>query len=531
MADDIIYSNDFVQIIQEDNDVFIKVLKKDFSIQDFNDVLKAYPRISIVHFVALKTALSNALPSRIKIGEIKPKIELMVSSDKLTAYALINLSEQEFQKMDKKELIAEIIDLVVEASISFGVNIKEIMNNMKPLRKFEIANGKSPLPGDDAVIRMYEIKKVEPLLFQDGKVNHYELNLINKVEKGDWLGERVEPTVGTPGIDIFGGEIPAIDGRQEKLRHDPLSVDEILDNEKAMTFLYANRTGAVVFDRESIGVCDFIELTGDVCFATGNVDFDGYVDIKKSVEDNFSVRARNDIQVLGDMGIGGVDTIESKEGNIYIRGGIAGKSKAKIICSGDLYTKFASDCTIECQGTVNIGYYAMNCNITAKEVILSSGSSKIIGGVTNATIRVEVGEMGSKAGIQTRISISGFDRQGLKAEYDMMGSSIEKMKDKIDGLKKNLAKFAGGAIIVEERERYEAMQDDYNDSKKNLGLLIMQRKKHASYLHAQGEGEVKIKQCTYPGTIIKMKEDTLFIREVCGLPMTYYLDGNEIKTK
>jgi len=39
-------------------------------------------------------------------------------------------------------------------------------------------------------------------------VDHYELNLINKVKTGDWLGERIDPTPGTAGKSVKGNRYP-----------------------------------------------------------------------------------------------------------------------------------------------------------------------------------------------------------------------------------------------------------------------------------------------------------------------------------
>ncbi|PKM95127.1 MAG: DUF342 domain-containing protein [Firmicutes bacterium HGW-Firmicutes-1] len=529
MFENIIFANDFIQIILEEEQIFIKVLKKDYPIQALNEILIEFPRISITNFVALKSALMNCLSSPIKIGELKPKLELLVSSDKMLAQGYIRLTQNEFNECNKKQLVGEIIDLAVNKEISFGIDIQRVIDDLKPMEKFDVAIGTVPIPGEDASVTMYEVKKTEPLLYQDGKVNHYELNLINKIEKGDWLGERIDPKDGVSGTNIFGEEIEATLGRQEKLRYDKATVDAIYDIDKGITTLIAKRTGAVVYDQDAISVSNFIEITGDVSFNTGNIDFDGFVDIKKSVDDNFSVRAINDIQILGDMGVGGVDFIESKQGNIYIRGGIAGKNKARIICRGDLYTKFAADCTIECEGTVNIGYYAMNCNIIAKEVILESAASKIIGGNIEAMVKVEVGELGSKAGVPTRILIHGFNRTKLKEEYDLMGLSIERTKEKIEALKKSLSRFKGEAINVEEQTKYEALEKEYLDAKNSLTTLYDQRKRYISYLHAKGEGEVKVKRIIYPGAVIRMREEVLHIREVRTIQTSYYIDEGQIK--
>jgi len=94
--------------------------------------------------------------------------------------------------------------------------------------------------------------------------------------------------------------------------------------------LYALKDGAVHYVDGSIAVYDVLEINGDVDFNTGNIDFNGYVNIKGTVEDNFSVKAEKDIEIGGVYGIGGVKLIESTGGSIYIRGGVAGKTGQKL---------------------------------------------------------------------------------------------------------------------------------------------------------------------------------------------------------
>jgi len=68
------------------------------------------------------------------------------------------------------------------------------------------------------------------------------------------------------------------------------------------------------------------------------------VTIKGTVADGFSVVAVKDVEILGTIGIGSVKEVVSKEGSIYIKGGIAGKNKAVIKAKKDVYTKYISRC-------------------------------------------------------------------------------------------------------------------------------------------------------------------------------------------
>lgn len=529
MFDCIIYSNEYLLLIVEEEQVYIKVIKKGFSVNAFNDILKEFPRIKISQFAALKASITNALSQIIKIGNYKPIIEISVSKDRLKAFVTINLTDEEFNRQDKNKLLEKIIIESNSEGIGYGFDLNNLVKHMKPQEKLVIANGLLPQKGDDAIIRLYELEEIKPQIFQDGKVNYYELNLINKVNKEDWVGERIEPKEGTSGKTVYGEIIPAQRGMQEKLKYDKKTIKETFDKEKGITTLRAKKVGAVVYEKGIISICNYLEIDGRVSFATGNVDFDGYVEIKESIEDNFCVRADNDIQIMGNMGIGGVETIESRDGSIYIRGGIAGKNKAKIICTGDLYTKFASNCTIECDGTVNIGYYTMNSNIKAKEIILESLNSKIIGGNIEAKVRVLTGEIGSRAEVVTNITITGFKRSKIKEEYDMMAIAIDKVKDKVNFLKQQIWIYTGNNLNTEQRQTLEALETEYDKYNKKLRLLYEKRKKYISYLHAKGEGEVRINSGIYPNVNIRIKDHCINIHQHKQLPISYYAIDNELK--
>jgi uncharacterized protein (DUF342 family) len=440
---------------------------------------------------------------------------------------MVNLTNDEFREYDKKVILESILKQSSEKAIIYGQDINMVLANIRAIESFVVATGKEPVRGNDAIVKMYRMNLLEPEVFQDGKVNHYELNLINRVNKDDWLGERIEPTKGVEGVSVLGNKIPPIDGRQEALKYDPNTIRTTYDEEKNMTFLYAKRAGAVVYIKERISVSNYLDIQGDVSFYTGNIDFDGFVDVSNTVEDNFTVTADDDVQVMGLMGIGGVDLIESKHGNIYIRGGIAGKNKAVIRCSGNLYTKFAADCTIECAGIVNIGYYAMNCHIKAKEVILEAANSQIIGGYTEATARVLVSELGSRAGVQTKVHITGFDRAKIKQDYDLLDAVIEGARSKMNRTKKELEQFS---INLEEKERFKQQQkeEEYEKYKTQIEELLNRKTSYVSFLRAKGEGEVVIKKALYQNVSISIKDDKYICADEELLSSIVYYEDYEL---
>lgn len=525
-----IFTNEYFCLAQNEGLVYIKVTKAGFNINDFGRIIDAVPRLKLTKIVALKSAIQQTLTTYIEIGIHLEMVEITVSKDQLQAFATLHLTSTEFNDLEKEKLYELILAMAAKENIIFGLDTSFIRERMQPKEAFIIAEGQIPMPGDDAVITLYQLDEKKPTLIENGNVNHYELNLINKVEAGEWMGERFEPTEGQPGRSVYGDVLIAPKGKQEKLIYDKRTIQATLHAEEGKTVLTAKRLGAAVYENGILSVCNYLEIDGRVSFETGNVDFDGYVDVKDIIEDNFSVTADQDIQVLGDLGVGAVKLVESREGDIYIRGGIAGQGKAEIICEGDLYTKFASDCTITCNGTVHVGFYLMNTTIKAKEVILASPNSRIIGGHIEADIRVLASEIGSRAEIFTKISIKGFSRREMLCEFQQLDSTITKLNEMISLLKERISSYldADDVLSIKEQRDLRTLEDDYIKAQKSLKVYSKRRKDYSGYLKAKGEGEVKAAKCMHPNIMIHLDDDMTVNSKKHGAGISYYLSKGMI---
>ncbi|PKM57930.1 MAG: hypothetical protein CVU98_03525 [Firmicutes bacterium HGW-Firmicutes-3] len=526
----IIFSDDHIQLEEEDKKIWMRQKKIGMTIMTFNnDVATTLPRLRITKFSALSAALRDGLTGMIEVGEWLPLVDIRVTADGFYAEAIILMTPLEYETYDKEKLKGQILMACKDANIIYGLNMALDFKNLMPLEKINVAEGRQPINGEDAKIRMYTIGEIVPKIVEKGGVDHYELSVINRVNEGDWLGERLEPTSGIPGMTVSGIEVPPMAGHQEALVFDTNSVISVFDEDEGITTLYAKRNGAVVYTDNLVSVQNAIRIEGDVGFATGNVDFDGFVEVNQTVDDNFTVIATENIQILGKMGIGAVALIESRMGDIYVKGGIAGKHKAIIKAKKNIYTKFASDCTIICEGTVHIGFYAMNCDITAKEVILESPSSKIIGGQTRASVKVEASEIGGRAGIHTKIIVSGFDREKITEDYNMLSIAVELTKEKLDKFRKAYEVFGKREINQKDFKDYEEARNKYMTYKKRLENLYETQKNYISYLHTKGLGEVVAKKLIYPNVLIKLLDQQILVKDKSNLPVRYYYEDHEIK--
>mgnify|MGYP000844145055 FL=1 len=433
-------------------------------------------------------------------------ISVEISKDALEAYVILQYVPEEYNN-DRAKLVNAIQHALKNANINYGI-LQEVFQRELPLNTpVLIARGKPPVHGRDSEIKMYQIPEPKPQIIDDGKVNYYNLNLIHHVKAGDWLGERLDPIPGVPGVDVHGNEIKPNEGITYPLLFDEHSVTQVRLEGKDV--LYAIKDGAVHYVNDVIAVYDVMEIQGNVDFNTGNIEFDGYIRVEGTVEENFTVIATKDIEISGVYGIGGAKLIESKEGSIYIRGGVAGKGKAIIKCKGNLYAKFISDAEIICEGSVYIGFYVRNCLIRAKQVIVDSGKGQIAGGSIDADIRVECADIGNRMERRTLINIRGFNRDSLKNEMDELLNVIQAKKNQLNDTREILMSYCNDT--QKNKSGLKKIQHKLTNLQEEIKKLESQCLNITNYLKTPGEGAVVVKNYIYPKVRITIQNNTLEI--------------------
>ncbi|MDP4091898.1 MAG: FapA family protein [Bacillota bacterium] len=524
---DVVFTSDYIQITKKEDGFYIESFRSGITLEEINKVLSQHPEIRVTSFMAVKNCLMAAPKSPTKFGEVKDRITIEISGDELKAFITVCVMESELTGNKKVDLVKQIISALNNFGIIYGIKNDVLLYNLCNNKQLLIAEGIPPVTGTDSVIKMYELKEAKPEVKEDGNVDHYELNLINKVEAGDWVGERTDPTPGIPGKTVKGHDIPALPGKSYPLMYDKQSVKEV--HQDGVTTLYALKKGAVFFEGDRIGVSNHLEIQENVDFKTGNIDFDGFLTIKGSIEDNFSVAADKDIEILGQYGAGSVKEINSREGSVFIRGGIAGKNKAVVKSKKNIYTKFISDATIICDGSVHIGFYCLNSNIIAKEVILDSPKGQILGGNIQTEIKVVSSIIGSPGEKKTFISVKGFDRKTMKEKLEKLINSIEDLKTNLTRCKQELSIYSYTTGITKEQSvKFEILKDKFFDLKDSLKKMEDEKKALSGYLRTHGEGEIAILKKAYPATILEIKR---IIKELDKIVIntSFYVQDGEIR--
>ncbi len=515
-----VYSSPYIEITRREDGFYLESFKKGLNVDEFNKIIGAHPEIQINNFTVIKEALVFAPQPARKFALSKERVAVDISGDGLKAFITLNVSSAD---IEGPEIIREIVGKLNEKGVVYGIK-KEALLNLYTGKPMLIAEGTLPENGKDSQNTYYQLKEIKPEIKEDGNVDHYELNLINMVQKGDWLGEKIHATPGKEGKTVRGTILKPMPGKNYPLLYDKKTVTEVVEENK--TTLFALRNGAVYFQGDSIGVSNHLEIKESIGVKTGNIEFDGFLTVKGTVEDNYSVASTKDIEILGEYGVGSVKEIISSEGSIYIKGGIAGRGKTIIRCKKNLYLKYVADADIICDGSVHVGFYCLNSNITAKEVILDSMKGQIMGGSVNAEIRVVSAIIGSPSEKRTCISVSGFDRNNYKNKLDVLNDKIEALKVEVSKYKQQLAIFSnlydGGQV---RREQFDTINEKYNLLKTELTETEEHKRNMVNYLKTKGEGEVSILKKAYPNTILEIKRIQKELHKPVLRVSYYYHEG------
>ena len=516
-----VYEDSYITITRQGDLFLIKSFGPGMDMEQFNSLLvSACPFIRVTSYPSVKKVLHAETEQPEVFGVIKERFALRLEKDNSAAYLIPYAAPEELEPANRLELVKEILSVLGKAGIVHGILTGCLRESLTFGEEITIAKATPAVNGEDSVVKMYSLAQSQPQIVASGKVDHYELNLINRVNEGDWLGERTDPTPGVPGTDIRGFPIKPVPGRLFPLKYDRTSVREAVS--PGLTVLYSKKSGAVYFQGATIGVYDLLEIKGNVDYSTGNVDFNGFLTIRGTVEDKFSITATRDIEILGEIGVGAVKQIVSTEGSVYIKGGVAGKGAALIHCKKNLFVKYLSDTTVECEGSVYTGFYCFNSRIRAKQLIVESSTGRLTGGFADLDIRASAHDIGSRTENRTVIRIRGFDREAFLAEMEDISHRLKDLRLLLPTLKKRYSSSNAGGSTPDKGP--DLVMSQIAKVQENIKVLEFRHKSLEEFLKTPGEGAVLALSHCYPRVRVEIKDRIYEVLE--PLPMTSFVYRN-----
>ncbi|MDD2619639.1 MAG: FapA family protein [Syntrophomonadaceae bacterium] len=418
---------------------------------------------------------------------------------------------------------------LADHNVTYGLieeNIEEALLEENWGREYLVAQGKEAVNGTDAkLIFKFPLPKerMGPKADEQGNVNYHDLGLVYNVRKGSPLVERIPPTEGIPGTSISGTEIVAKTGKDVRL---PKGKNTVADNEDKL--LYAVLEGNVNVIDNKVVVDPLLQISGDVDYSTGDIDFVGDVLINGNVNTGFKVKAEGNIEIKG--------FIEGAEvtagGSILIKGGITGGIKGCVRARENINCRFIENSNVEAGRDIIVKDSIMQSFIKAGgSVRVNDKRAIIVGGIIQAAQEVESKVLGSQLATQTivEVGINPYFRE----EYQHLLKSKNEKKKIYDNISNNLQVFQKSGVSPEnlnESKRLTLMKmlEDF----KRLRQEITEMDERTLYLEEQfnrsHSAKVKVLETVYPGVRISIGQAIYIVNDTIKYA-AFVLDEGEVK--
>lgn len=316
---------------------------------------------------------------------------LTVTPDQMKATLVLHPPQEEGRTLKLEEIIPTLTDL----GVTYGIHkdgLKKIQEHIgegaQEFARFPIAYGQPVGKSTDAYLRFdLEVGPIAGTILPDGSIDFRERRVMVGVTAGQRIATKIPAKQGEPGINIYGEETPAPEGRDLKI--------EILNDAR-----YSSETMQVtalkdgvlsIVNNNVIKVCSHQVIPSDIDFETGNIESMNSVTIHGSIQPGFKTTVAGDLKLTGGVMSGHI----SCGGNVVIQGGITGKNST-ISVDGDGDILFIEQGKIHCGGIVVVRRQSYYSEISAGSDLRCEKSSTVMGGRLVAGGDISLGEVGSE---------------------------------------------------------------------------------------------------------------------------------------
>lgn len=512
------YKHGFFQLVEKEDGIYLRIYPpvtggRAIVIDDVLFYLRQ-KKIEDFDVAALRNAIMEARkPEEIKLNNQYKDysedeyLQVMVSLDRKIAVGRFYPPSPKGRLMLRKEILSEL----EMAGVCHGIvepMIDAYMKNRQFCVNIILAKATPPVEGRSASIEYHFDTAVQakPQINEDGTVDFHQLNNIVHVEKGDCLATLTPMIPGTPGTDVCGKPI-----QPKKVKNDVLRFGKNISISEDGLELFSDVSGHAELTDGRVFVSNTYDVPADVNTSTGDIEYDGNININGNVITGFHVKATGDIYVKG--AVEGANLIAG--GDIILNRGIQGMERGYLKAGGNIVSKFIENSTVIADGYVTADAI-MHSKVTAKGDILVKGKRGLItGGELHSGTMIYAKVFGSTMGTHTSLEV-GIDPQ-LIEEY-------HKMERELPDLEKELEKNIQVVNLYRKKLQKDGkLPDDKmkslktaDEKKKELEVKIAKMEKRYEFLEEQMEqnnsGCIKIENIAYPGVKVVISNIIYYIK-------------------
>ncbi len=249
-------------------------------------------------------------------------------------------------------------------------------------------------------------------------IDMHQVQTFLNVVPNDEIARIIPPEPGSAGRTITGQTLPAQPGKELKLK-----IGKNIRSEKNGALLIAEAAGRVCLASGEISVEEEYVVSGDVDFRVGSIIFNGFVEVRGDVLNDFNITSTKGMRINGNIGACAIQS----DGDISFCG-MDGQEKGTIVCGGTIRANFLHECLVTCTGDVIVDVELHNCTIkTLGKIIVNKGA--ISGGYYTALGGIEARKIGSPASVRTKLTV-GMDYRDAE-ELERLFAELEQNQKQI----------------------------------------------------------------------------------------------------
>lgn len=432
---------------------------------------------------------------------------LNVSTDGMVAIVRFIAPSQGGKRLTYDDFLHDLKDRNIKYGIQERVLQEHFTNEDNFCTDILVARGTEPIQGTDARIEycFNTDNHKKPAQREDGSVDYFRLTTINHCKKGDVLARIIPETPGTPGSDVYGNIIKPREckrenlkfGRNIQLSEDKYSITSLVD-------------GHVSLVDDKVFVTDVYQVE-NVDVSTGNIDYDGSVEVRGYVAANFEVKAGGNVVVNGL--VEGAKIIAG--GNIIIAKGMNGMNKGYLKAGGDIVVKFLENTRVASGGSVD-AEAIMHSKVSAgTEVRVDGRKGIIVGGYVQAANRVTAKVIGAAMGASTILEVGV--NPLIKTQYNRMQKAIaddtKTVKNAQVILENFKEKLSKGVQYNESQLKYlKSVSSLVEEKNRQIEQMNVRMERFRALMETQKNAEVIVNDQIYPGTTIIISDATKTIQ-------------------
>lgn len=332
-----------------------------------------------------------------------------------------------------KALLADEIYLALgEAGVTFGIDPAAVSAACDATEsgRFLVAVGRAAEDGENARFELLiaDARDRAPQTNEHGLIDFRDLGAIPTVTAEQPLMRHIPPTTGTAGRNVRGVVLEPKPGHDEAFNDKLVGAYIDADDRNLLRAVFS---GQPVRSGNGVTVEHVLHLR-DVNLATGNITFDGTVDIAGEVLPGMKVHATGDIIVAGV--VDGAELVAS--GDVRVSGGIIAKSQ--VTAGGAVAVRFVESAKISAGTTIAIDDTALQSDLQANNQIVvglkSPQRGRLAGGSARAMMLISTPNLGAPSSGVTSLLLGV--NPVLEAQYQDLLHSIEKRREEEQNLEK-----------------------------------------------------------------------------------------------